>query len=569
MIRTLCHMLALLTITMFLARVATAENVTLDEASPQQAMYWWQDEIRSVAFAVSTARSGQIAQWPKMSVPAGQAVLPLPIATGAISADGHLDEEAWKHATSFPVGPLFDAWQAGPFTLQVSACRDEKNLYLAIVSPRELGGLGTLTTDGRLFAVGDQPFHVGPAGAIPASSLGRTDRDQVIELALPFSSDVNLSFPVELVRRLDGKLPDGAADLGLDHLTDPPDQRARFRSPWLWLEPITIRLRPAEVAVRLSAEPSPPGPSPLVASIAPAGQTPVVAEVPITRAEIGTTAGSPAAGMPGAAGGGVYCYSWKPAAAFGPWSAEGFLYVEPASPVPPPSQASRATWRGDYCRARQLRAAARLRLLDAPLLFVQQHPYFAAHIYDDFYTWYPGGGIYVLENPAASFADRHVRPIIDANTNETLGPGVYRDPDLSWDARQIRVCLQTGRRRRDQRLYHRPGWRQPPTADGQRPAPRHHTGVAGRRPHRVHLHAAESAGAVFQFRRRHVAHHECRRQRPVQYLGEQRHRIRSVRVGRRPDPVRPLGIRRQDGPVHAESVDHVARRADGGGPVCQ
>ena len=160
--------------------------------------------------------------------------------------------------------------------------------------------------------------------------------------------------------------------------------------------------------------------------------------------------------MPGAAAGGVYCYSWKSDAASGPWSAEGFLYVEPASPVPPPSQASRATWRGDYCRARQLRAAAHLRLLDAPLLFVQQHPYFAGHIYDDFYTWYPGGGIYVLENPAASVADRHIRAVIDANTNQTLGPGVYRDPDLSWDAQQMVFACKPAGDCRDQRLYHRP-----------------------------------------------------------------------------------------------------------------
>ena len=38
-------------------------------------------------------------------------------------------------------------------------------------------------------------------------------------------------------------------------------------------------------------------------------------------------------------------------------------------------------------------------MLDAPLLFVKQHPYFAAHIYDDFYPWHPGGGIYVLDEP--------------------------------------------------------------------------------------------------------------------------------------------------------------------------
>ena len=38
-------------------------------------------------------------------------------------------------------------------------------------------------------------------------------------------------------------------------------------------------------------------------------------------------------------------------------------------------------------------------LLDAPLLFVERHPYMAGHIYDDYLTWHPGGGIYLIENP--------------------------------------------------------------------------------------------------------------------------------------------------------------------------
>jgi len=75
--------------------------------------------------------------------------------------------------------------------------------------------------------------------------------------------------------------------------------------------------------------------------------------------------------------------------------------------------------------------------LDAPLLFVRRHEYWAAHIYDDFLTWHPGGGIYMLENPAAPPAKQIVRPLIDPSTHETLGPGVYRDPDLSWDGRRI------------------------------------------------------------------------------------------------------------------------------------
>ncbi len=76
-------------------------------------------------------------------------------------------------------------------------------------------------------------------------------------------------------------------------------------------------------------------------------------------------------------------------------------------------------------------------MLDSPLLFVKRHPYMSGHIYDDYYTWHPGGGIYILDNPAAPLEEHHVRPIIDPTTNETLGEGVYRDPELSWDAKRI------------------------------------------------------------------------------------------------------------------------------------
>ena len=71
------------------------------------------------------------------------------------------------------------------------------------------------------------------------------------------------------------------------------------------------------------------------------------------------------------------------------------------------------------------------------MLFVKRHPYFAGHIYDDYITWHPGGGIYVLENPWDPAEKHRIRPVIDATTNETLGEGVYRDPELSWDAKTI------------------------------------------------------------------------------------------------------------------------------------
>lgn len=77
-------------------------------------------------------------------------------------------------------------------------------------------------------------------------------------------------------------------------------------------------------------------------------------------------------------------------------------------------------------------------LLDAPLLFTKRHSYSGIHIYDTYYKWPPGGGgIYVLENPAAPRDQWQIRAVIDPDTPETLGFGVYDDPELSWDATKI------------------------------------------------------------------------------------------------------------------------------------
>ena len=80
--------------------------------------------------------------------------------------------------------------------------------------------------------------------------------------------------------------------------------------------------------------------------------------------------------------------------------------------------------------------------LDAPLLFVKRHNYKGIHIYDTFYKWGPGGGIYVLENPAAPREEQRVRALIDPTTPGTLGEGVYSDPELSWDARRLLFCFK-------------------------------------------------------------------------------------------------------------------------------
>ncbi|MGL4594156.1 MAG: hypothetical protein ACRCUY_05450, partial [Thermoguttaceae bacterium] len=76
-------------------------------------------------------------------------------------------------------------------------------------------------------------------------------------------------------------------------------------------------------------------------------------------------------------------------------------------------------------------------LHEAPILFTKQYNYQGLHIYDTFYQWRPGGGIYVLENPADPPEKHRVRPIIDATTAETLGDGVYFDISLSYDAKKI------------------------------------------------------------------------------------------------------------------------------------
>lgn len=75
--------------------------------------------------------------------------------------------------------------------------------------------------------------------------------------------------------------------------------------------------------------------------------------------------------------------------------------------------------------------------LDAPLLFVRRQPFMAGHIYDDYLPWRPGGGIYIIENPDAPLDKQVVRAVIDPDSPETLGEGVYRDPDISYDGRRI------------------------------------------------------------------------------------------------------------------------------------
>ncbi len=80
--------------------------------------------------------------------------------------------------------------------------------------------------------------------------------------------------------------------------------------------------------------------------------------------------------------------------------------------------------------------------LDAPLLFVKRYCYLGIHIYDTYYKWRPGGGIYVIENPADPPNRQRIRAVIDPATGETLGEGIYSEPEISWDAQRVLFCFK-------------------------------------------------------------------------------------------------------------------------------
>jgi len=416
------------------------------EPTAEQETYWWQDEIRTVAQDVSKARTGRVAQWPRMTVPAGSATLPLPKAAGPVVADGKLDEKAWAHATRFPVGPVFAPWREGPLTLQVRACRDENTAYLAIESPRDLTDLGSLGPAGELFHA-DKPYRVGTGGGLPERAVGKDGQRQIIELALPLpkaDAPLSLSFSAELVGRPGGKFPPALAAMGLSR-----------HGKLLWLQPFVIKLVRAKSAVQLTWTTDDADPPRLSHRLL----------------EPGEDARAGQAVAPSKTSGTVRLYSWKTESLGKTYQFDGFAHAEPVREILKTArdqlertasgplarelaelqaQAQKTTpndgrpWRELYCRARALRARVHLGMLDAPLLFVKQHPYFAGHIYDDYYTWHPGGGIYILEDPAHAKAQPSVRTVIDARSDETLGEGVYRDPELSWDGRKLVFAYRSG-----------------------------------------------------------------------------------------------------------------------------
>ena len=80
--------------------------------------------------------------------------------------------------------------------------------------------------------------------------------------------------------------------------------------------------------------------------------------------------------------------------------------------------------------------------LDCPILFTKRGNYRGIHIYDTCYQWHPGGGIYVLENPSDPSEKHKIRAVIDEKSTNTLGKGMYFDPDLSYDAKKVLFCFK-------------------------------------------------------------------------------------------------------------------------------
>jgi len=175
-------------------------------------------------------------------------------------------------------------------------------------------------------------------------------------------------------------------------------------------------------------------------------------------------------------------------------------------------------WLDLYIRAVEAGLKIDLTLLDAPLLFVKRHPYMAAHIYDDYLEYHPGGGIYIIENPAEAFEKRRVRAVIDPHTAETLGVGVYRDPDISWDGKRV-VFAFKGDEQGDTSIYE--------------------IGIDGRGLRRLtnpgitrctHLNCAStgvpSSGATDNAGETHKCnHHSCPQEFPIRAIGAGRHDI--------------------------------------------
>jgi len=396
--------------------------------------YWWQDELRHVAFALGKARDGRVSQWPRMIAAAGKARLPLPRVAGPIKADGRLDEKGWAKATRFPVGPVFGPWREGPMMLTVRACRGEKEAFIAVEMPADPNGLGS--PSGELFRAAGKAIKVSGKEKIPGGAWARATGGWVIELAVKLGKKAPVvSFPPELIRREKGKVPAGHRHLRYDRARQPRGGRS------LWLSPINVELVPADATATLAHEIRSPRQVVLSHRLAGGKDKPKAGQTVLNSQ-----------------GGGLFVYDWKAELGKQKYGATGFLYLEPLGEAlsaarsmaartgadiraprsaPPDAWRDRIARRKLFCQARIARAEAHLAMLDAPMLFVKRHAYTPSHVYDDYYTWRPGGGIHVLENPRRCLGGAKVRTVIDAKTQPTCGEGMYRDPEIHWAAGHV------------------------------------------------------------------------------------------------------------------------------------
>ena len=61
-------------VVLFVSALDLARPVPLRaEPVAEQTLYWWQDELRTVAAELSRIRRSEVAAWPAMTVPAGAA----------------------------------------------------------------------------------------------------------------------------------------------------------------------------------------------------------------------------------------------------------------------------------------------------------------------------------------------------------------------------------------------------------------------------------------------------------------------------------------------------------------
>jgi len=97
---------------------------------------------------------------------------------------------------------------------------------------------------------------------------------------------------------------------------------------------------------------------------------------------------------------------------------------------------------GEANAGKAARDRAMLRQLDAPVLFVKRFNQQGIHIYDNFFKWRPGGGLFVLENPADPPAKHRIRPLVGPEAPGTLGNGMYWDPDISYDGTRLLFCFK-------------------------------------------------------------------------------------------------------------------------------